>query len=475
MPRIVLTAASYTAPSLAANAQRCVNLYPEANPADAPAPMTFYGTPGKKLWSTVPGDGGIRCLFQSSRGILFAVRGNTLYQYGGAGTGTGWNLLAVMSTNFGPVIAAENTLSVVFVDGTAVAPTVDLLTLQVGMMSGPGWYGADFAYYIDGFIAFNRPNTQQFYITGALNLVVDPLDFASAEAVSDILISMISDRRELWLFGTKSVEVFSNSGGIFPLERINGSIMDVGCAAKHSPARLDNSVIWLGSDNRGDCTVWRATGYQPQRISTNALENEFRRYARIDDAQAFTYQQNGHLFYVLTFPDARKTWAYDVSTGQWAERAHRTDNNVMQRDIANCHVLYGRSHLVGDFRNGNVYELDLDTYTDNGDAIGRVKSFQHITRDNLRQFFSQLTLDMEAGVGNDGEIDPKVSLRWSDDGGHVWSATLTASIGKIGEYMKKPHFNRLGMGRDRIFEVSTAAKAKIVLQGAFVKLGVGTS
>ena len=469
MSRVALTAASYSARSLLAAAQRCINLYPESNPGSPDVPLTFYGTPGKVLWSTLPGDGPVRCLYQASTGDLFGVRGNSLYRYG-AGT---WTFLAFLGSYSGPVIAADNSVSVVFVDGSTVAPTYGLTTKVVSFMSGAGWYGADFVCYIDGFLIFNKPASQQFYITGALNLAVDALDFASAEATPDKLVSLLADHRELWLFGERSIEVFGNAGNTFPFERINGATMELGCAAKYSPCKLDNSITWLGADERGDAMVWRAQGYQPVRISTHAIEEEWRTYTRIDDAVAFSYQQSGHSFYVLTFPTAGKTWAFDAATQLWHERAFRPDTNILTRDRANCHVFYNRQHLVGDYQNGNVYVLDLDAYTDNGDVIPRLKSFQHMTQAGKRQFFRSITLDMEAGPG--GELNPTVQLRWSDDGGHTWSSTVFASLGKIGQYLNKPHFKRLGSGRDRIFEVSTTAQSKIVLQGAFIEATAGTT
>jgi hypothetical protein len=138
-------------------------------------------------------------------------------------------------------------------------------------------------------------------------------------------------------------------------------------------------------------------------------------------------------------------------------------------------VYYGRDHLVGDYENGNVYALDIDTYTDNGAVIFRTKSFQHFVTDGKRQFFRSLELDMETGVGNAADPDPQVWLRWSDDGGHTWSATVTMGMGKVGEYGRRMTRNRLGMGRDRVFEVSTTAKTKVALQGAFLDAQPGTA
>lgn len=470
--RIPLLSASYTAQSLNASAQRCINLYPEANPADAAAPSTFYATPGLSLWSTLPGSGPVRCLYQSSSSTLFAVQGNKLYRYN-AGA---WVELATLATSSGVVVAADNGISAVFVDGSRTAPTVNLSTFAASVLTGDGWHGADFVRYLDGFLVFNKPNSQSFYITGALDLTLDVLDFASAEAVPDKLVSLLVDHREIWLFGEKSTEVFGNAGGTdFPFQRINGATLEVGCAAKHSPAKLDNSLVWLGSDERGDAMVWRAQGYQPARISTHALENALRTYLRIDDAHGYSYQQNGHAFYMLTFPSANKTWCFDAATGLWHERAYRTANNDLIRHRSNCHVFFDRTHLVGDFENGRIYALDLNTYTDHGDVIVRTKSFQHIVADGKRQFFSSFEADMETGVGNSNDADPHAWLRWSDDGGHTWSATVTLSMGRIGETGKRMTCHRLGMGRNRVFELSTTAKAKVVLQGAFIQARQGVA
>lgn len=472
MPRVLLQTASYTARSLLASAQRCINLYGEINPVDALAPMTFYATPGRKLFSTVPGEGGIRGLFAASNGDLYAIRGAALYRHM---SGT-WDKLAGLASRVGPVYGSDNGISAVFVDGTPTAPTVRLNGHSVGVMSGEGWSGADFVDFLNGFFIFNKPDSQQFYVTGAYDLTIDALDFASSESSPDKLVRQIRDHNDLIVFGEKSTDVFGPSGSSdFAFAAISGATMEVGCAAAHSVAKMDNTVFWVGNDARGDAMVWKVAGYQPVRVSTHALEEEMRKYATIADAQAYSYQQSGHSFYVLTFPSAGKSWAYDAATQQWAERAYRLPNNQLTRLRDNCHVFYQRRHLVGDWENGNIYELDADTYTDNGAPITRLKSFQHLSTNGVRQFFDKLTVDMQAGVGSSAEPLPELYLRWSDDGGFTWSGIRSASIGQVGQYLNKPNFLRLGSGRDRVFEVSTVANCPIAFQGALLELRTGTS
>lgn len=472
MPRVVLTTASYTTRSLIANAQRCINLFAEQNAPDAAAPMTFYSMPGRKLFSNLPGTGGVRGMYQASNGNLYASRGSTLYRYD-AGT---WFAIANHGSDNGPVYGEDNGISAVFTDGTRTAPVVKLEDNTVTYMTGDGWYGSDFVAFLNGFMIFNKPKTQVFYITGAYDLTLDPLDFASSEATPDNLVRHIRDHNDLILFGEKSTDVFGPSPGAdFAFAAISGASMEVGCAAPNSPCKMDNTVFWIGNDERGDAMVWRMQGYQPLRVSTHALEEEMRKYATISDAKGWSFQQGGHSFYVLTFPTASKTWAYDAATQQWSELAYRTPANQLTRTRDNCHVFYKRKHLVGDWENGNIYELDADTFTDNGAPITRLKSFQHMSADNARQFFDKLVIDMQAGIGNANEPVPQVYMRWSDDGGYTWSAMQTKSAGQIGQYRHKPDFKRLGMGRDRVFEISTVANCPISFQGAFIEARRGTS
>lgn len=475
--RIPLTSGAGSTRSKIAGTGRQVNLYAEINPPGSPAPVTYYGTPGLKLWSTIPGDGAVRMQYVGTDGSHFAVRGSKLYRYGGGY----WTELATLNTSEGRVIAADNGTTAVFVDGTTNAPTVEFGTFTVNAMSGDGWYGADFVFFVNGRFVFNKLGTQQFYWTGLYTTALDPLDFSSAEGSPDKIVAMVVDHLELWIFGDNSLEIFYDSGDPdAPFARMQGAFNEVGCLAPFSVNRLDNTIYWIGQDRNGGGMVFRAQNYQPTRVSDHPLETAIASYARIDDAFSWTYQQAGHTFYLLTFPTAEKTWCFDVASNQWHEREYRLAENVATRHRANSHAFFEGKNIVGDFENGNMYELDLDTHTDNGAEILRLKDFPHMVNSGYRQFFQQFVLDCQVGVGNTGtgeigEDDPALWLSWSDDGGNTWASTLTQKLGRVGEFWQRVQFNRLGMGRDRVFRVSTTANSKFAMQGAFLEAQSGTS
>jgi hypothetical protein len=328
---------------------------------------------------------------------------------------------------------------------------------------------------LDGYFVFNEPNSQRVWVTSLLDgTSVDPLDFASAEGSPDGLVAINVDHREAWLFGSDSVEVWYDAGGAdFPLVRIQGAFNEIGCAAPFSVAKLDNSLFWLGQDARGQGIVYRANGYNGVRVSTHAVEYAIAQYGVISDALAYTYQQEGHTFYVLTFPSANATWVYDAATQAWHERAGLT-NGEFTRHRSNCQCNFKGSIVVGDFENGNIYTFDLETYADNSAAQKWLRSWRALptgTNNLKRTAHHSLQLDCETGVGlNTGQgSNPLVMLRWSDDGGHTWSNEHWSSMGAIGRYGHRVFWRRLGMTlklRDRVYELSGTDPVKISIVGA---------
>ena len=473
--RIPFVGPAYQARSLNADSQRAVNCYLEMDNASPRAPIALYGTPGTVLKATLP-QGPVRAAWKDG-GFSWWVAGNGVYRVDSAFVVTS---IGTIGTSSGEIGICSNGQQILILDGVA-GWLINVSTSVLTMIASSGFpAGVKRCTYQDGyFIVTGQPGSQAFYInqTPYDGATWDPLDFASAEGSPDSTIGVISDHRELWLFGELSAEVWVNTGSAdFPFQRSGNTFIEHGCAAAGTICKADNTVFWLGADDRGDGIVWRAAGYTPTRISTHAIERDIAGY-RIDDAFAFTYQQEGHIFYVLTFPTAMKTWVYDAATQQWHERAYRKPlTNEMTRWRANCSVFAHGFHLVGDLENGNIYALDLDTYTDNGDPILRLRTTSASEGLQNRLFYQQLEIDMETGVGvNIGQGSaPLVMLRYSNDGGHTWSNQKTATAGKIGQYGARAQFQRLGAGRNRVWELSLSDPVKFAVFGAVVEGEAGT-
>lgn len=477
---------SYALRSKNVDCQRCINLYPEMNEIGTGKEKeiaSLVSTPGLNLLNTI-GLGPTRGGFTASNGSGFVVSKNKLYQINTSYVATE---LGTLNTSSGPISMADNGLQLMIVDG-ANGYYWDFNTSTFSEITDDAFTGADQVTFQDGYIVFNKPGTEQFGITGLSEITFDALDFASTEGNPDKLISVLSDHRNLWLFNANSVEVWYNSGrtstdsqgdliALFPFERIQGAYVEQGIAAAFSVAKMNNTVFWLGRDDKGQGMVYMANGYQPQRISTHAVELAIQSYGDISDAKAYCYQSNGHHFYVLNFTNANTTWVYDTTTMLWHERAYLFQG-AYQRHRADWHMFFNGIHIVGDYENNNIYELSETTYTDNGNPIPRRRIAPHLSQDMGRIFYESLQLDIESGTGLDGiaqGTDPKIMMRFSDDGGHKFSNEKWASFGKIGQTKTRAIWRRLGHSRDRIFEITITDPVKVSIIGAELMFEPGAS
>jgi hypothetical protein len=465
---------SYVARSINAADNRMINLFPEVIPEGGKEPAFLNRAPGLRFLQTI-GTGPIRALWahQTNGSDFYVVSGTEVYKLTST-TATPVKLGDVSGT--GPVSIADNGTQLFFAcNGPSyIYNEVTNVFQQITDIDFPG---AKTVGYLDGYFVFTEPSGQRIWVTELFEgTSVDPLDFASAEGSPDGLVAVNINNREAWLFGTDSVEVWYDAGlADFPLTRIQGAFTEVGCVASYSIAKLDNSLFWLGTDARGQGIVYRSAGYNAQRVSTHAIEYAIAQYADISTAVAYTYQQEGHAFYVLSFAEA--TWVYDVATSAWHERAG-FEAGEFTRHRSNCQCNFGGTTVVGDYENGNIYAFDLDVYADNGEIQKWLRSWRAIPtgqNDLKRTAHHALQLDCETGVGLDsvdplgGMMTPRVMLRWSDDGGHTWSNEHWADMGQIGQFSRRVFWRRLGMTlklRDRVYEVSGTDPVKVAIMGA---------
>lgn len=315
----------------------------------------------------------------------------------------------------------------------------------------------------------------------------DPLDVATKNGYPDAIQSLIVMHREIWIIGTLTSEIWYDSGAAdFVFQILPGTFIEHGCIAKYSICKQDLSVYWLSQDEQGQTIVIRGNNYQASRISTFAIENEFSTYSTISDAIGCTYQQEGHTFYVLMFPTANKTWVFDQSNETWHERCWTDNQGNLNRHRMNCCTNAYNQNIIGDWQNGNIYALNLNTTVDNVDGLGsnpdgsypisRMRSWPALVNEGKRVSYKQFIADMQ--VGDDlGNIDnassinlPYVSLRWSDDRGRTYGNKLEQSLGAIGQYLTNISWNRLGMGRGRVWELSWSVPGPTALNGCYIEV-----
>ncbi len=481
---------TYNLKSVNVECQRCINLYPEMDELGTEKDQevaALIGTPGLKALFALPGTGPNRAVYLATNGVVYFVKGNKIWVMDATLVPT---LLpsSTLLTAAGPVSIVDNGASIYVVDNPnayvgvtlATAPTaaIQLNSAHISISSDPNIKPTSQVTLLDGFFCFNFLGTNQFYCSLYQDYVINPLGFAFKES-PDQCIGIIANLRNLWLFGTKTTEVWFNAGlspGV-PFQPVQGSYMEIGTAAPFSIAKLGNTILWISSDPRGDGIVYMANGFAPQRVSNHAVELAIQSYGDISLAVAWTYEQNGHLFYAVNFPSADTTWVFDIITGLWHERAYLS-NGDLQRHRVQTHTFAFGKHIVGDYVNGNVYHMSEDYYDDDGAIQKAVRASPHISEEMLRVMHSKFQLDFQPGVGTSGTgqgVDPQVMLQWSDDGGHTWSNEQWAYLGKIGDTLDRAIWRRLGYSRTRVYRVSITDPVERILIGAELDLTVGAS
>lgn len=465
--KIGLVGATYQQRSLPFDAQRTINFWPIFDDQGKEV-SALYGTPGLELFGTA-GSQGHRQAFTSSNGRCFFVGGSTLYEVQADGTTTNRGSLL---TSTGNVSMDENNTQLGICDGENLY-TFTYSSNGFSQVTDPDLPSSvGFLTAIDGYFVVTENESGRFYIS-AINdgTSWDALDFATAESNPDELLCAKNALGQLWLLGRSTSEIWTNTGASsFPFSRISGAIMQVGIIAPHSVQDVGNSIFWLGRDKRGGGIVYRANGFVPEPISTEPINIKLQEASSIQDITSWTYQEDGHTFYALTGGGLETTLVFDLDTQQWHERSYN-NNGREETHLAQCVTYAFGKQLVGDRRNGNIYEMSLDFYDDNGDEIVSERTYTHLSDMDRRIRFNSLEISMETGTGNltgDGQ-DPLISMQLSKDGGRTWSNWFTTPIGKVGKYLTKVAFRRLGIAEQITFRIRISAPVKKALTGSYLK------
>lgn len=468
MPAIQFAIQSYLSKSLPVSAQRTVNCYAEKEPDDAKSQVALFGSPGLVSFAAV-GSGPIRGM-NLMNNVLYVVSGPYLYSLTSAGLVT---QLGGQIGGGGYVAMANNGTQVCIVNGTN--GYIYSATAGFQIISDPNFHSAQSVTFIDNYFVFDWAGTNKWFISNSSDgTTYSGLDFASAEVSSDFVLSIVNQQETMLIFGQRTTELWQDVGAInFPFQRISGSTIERGSAAALSPVKEDNSVFFLGDD----IVYYRLNGTGLTRVSTHAIEAIWQKYSVVSDAYSFSYTFNGHKFVCVVFPTANATWILDISTGLWHEReSWDINNNSYGRWRGSCAIEAFGKVLIGDFYSNNIGYLTDDVSTEFGNTIRMLATSPPLHDDRARIFVSCLELDIESGVGattGQGQ-DPQITLDWSRDGGRTFIALQRFnSLGKIGAYLTRCRWLRLGQARQWVFRVQISDPVRRTIIRAHAQISKG--
>jgi hypothetical protein len=438
--------------AVTADAQKCLNLYPEVNESgDGRSKMILLNTPG--LFSLAQVSVQPRGEYEFN-GRLFVVGGTSLYEVLLVSPG-GWNgntfVPATVTTNIlnpslplandgliASMAANENQLlissggSVYIYYLNAMNDSVTGLPVTAGTFAqvpasnftlSTGNAPVKQIAFCDSYFLALIANSQAIQISnvldgfnwipgGAIVAGVYTGGVSSQIVVSvfpENIVGMIVDHREVWIGGSKKTVVYYASGGPDIFDVQSGGFIEQGRCATFAASQLDNSIMWIHQSERGDRMAWRMNGYTPTRISTHATEFAWKKYAKVSDAVSYSYEDNGHSFWVTLFPSANgglgATWVYDTATGLWHERdALNTVSGASMGHPSWVHAYWQGLHIVGDWRSSNLYQMSTNFYDNAGTPIVRKRRAPHLSTELETTKHSRFELDIETGLVAFGQL-----------------------------------------------------------------------
>jgi hypothetical protein len=286
------------------------------------------------------------------------------------------------------------------------------------------------------------------------------LNFANLQSIQGEIKSIVANGDLVYLFGTSGFECWEDQGYAgFPFRRVQAGVK-IGVQAPASPFLFEQHVYWLGGSEEGNGVVYRmGRGGYPERISDHSIERRIAKVSDASDAFGFCYQSLGHRFYVLTFTSGNLTLCFDASTGYWHERAWREPISGNMFALPFIGVTSHDGNLLAlDYRNGDIFRIDDEAYTDNGNPIRRDRILPVIPEEaDWQSYFQSVELFGQTGNTPTGARDPQIMLRCSKDRGMTWGQELWQQSGGNGSYESRTRWVGLGAAFGMVFWFSVVA------------------
>lgn len=467
---------SYKLNTVSAAGDVCRNLYLETIERGPRAgKQRLVNIPGLPLFKEIAAP--IRGMWSNAT-TLFVIGGGQMWQVFSDNTpntlignlGSDTNPAMIASNGFQLAIASANAAYIAPGGGAGIFPLTDTTGAPINARS----IAFQDQYFIAAINQSKQINISNLAPAGG---IWDPSDVAIKEAYSDNISRVWVDYpggELLWLFGDESTEVWTDTGGLFPFQRIQSMVFPIGCDSTWSVAGVVGNRFWMW---RGQ--IWWASGYQPQRVSDYGVEQAIKGYSLNDrqNAEGYSWVDGGHIFYAISFPTAGRTWVFDLKEQAWHERLYFSNGQYGRyrpRMVINAFGM----NLGGDYSSGKIFQLDPNTYTDaDGAPLRWERICPYVTDETLNVKYKELRIDMDTGIGLNAGVpgsNPQVMMRYSRDRGKTWSNERQSPLGPIGETLQRAVFRQLGSSYIGMnFDVYGTDPVPTSIVGAYIDVNPG--
>jgi hypothetical protein len=323
--------------------------------------------------------------------------------------------------------------------------------------------------YLNGFFLYDGDEGRFQASDAGDGSTINDLSVGVANSDGDPIVRGFPHNQLVYWFGSRSIEpwYFSGSGDL-PFDRLDQAFIPIGLAALHSLGADEDAMYFLGNTRQ----FYKLSRSQAISISDPSIATIVENFTTVDDAIGWCFTFHGQQFYWVNFPTENRSFLYSTTHNYWVDLSYEMDG---ERHLGNSYAYCYGKHYVTDYRNGNLYELDPNTYTDNGQPILRIRDTAPITGKALglsgnRIAVGRLQLNMQKGVGlatGQGST-PEIMCRISNDGGKSFGAEDQISIGVMGAYDSRVDFYQFADGYSIIYRILFSDPAYFSFFGGFV-------
>lgn len=309
---------------------------------------------------------------------------------------------------------------------------------------------ADNQYYPPAYGTYREDSlrTEEVWMAALNNVKVD--------FRADNVQNLVALDQSFIAFGTTSFQVFRWQNSQYAPYVTSYKTSSVGLVSPEACAVINGSVFFLGSGAVGTPGVYVAGENGFEKVSTISVDQRLASVNEKNKSYAFSYSYKGHSFFVLTFTgdDDNFTLCYDLTEGVWHTRASMDDDGNINYWSPRYAINAFGNVLFSDTRGSGFYVFDKDSFVDpNGRPIPRIRT-TGIKFDMMNDLIVRnLELITDNGAGKDLDVEPRVMLQVSKDGGFTWSNEKWVKSGKVGQRNFRTLWNDLGKGARIAFRV----------------------
>ena len=327
--------------------------------------------------------------------------------------------------------------------------------------------------FLDNYLVVNKVGSGQFYFCDFSGTPTTWLaaDVFTAESNPDDIVSLYVNKGVIILEGEHNTEFWVNDW-VSPFSRLSGATIAHGAMAEHSTVFVNEVAYFFDARRR----LIKLEGSSPTPIDTS-FDETIQGFSTVTDCVGDYVTFNGHNWLLFTFPTEDRTLFYDLDFGYWGEWSFWDSGiNARKRFLGGsyCYARSWNQHLFGSFQVDKVLLMSDTTFNDDGADIRFMKRTGYIDHglpgETKRVSWIRFRYKTGVGIGVGGNTEPKMTLKWRDEGVSKWGNSRLMNLKASGNRNFNHTEPLLGSYIARQYQLECSEDVPLVLGPAVARI-----